>query len=156
MIDQSLLIPVPEYGVHVHKESHEVYRINKSGDLVPVKFHLLNRRHYVWTSPEGGHAKRSRVLAIALIPRPEGAKLVRHKDGNSLNDSIDNLEWIVRRPYESYPASNKAYRQRNVFLCFADRRQYWCSRDAVAHLMNLKPSARGQFKPEYAPRPKEA
>ena len=155
MTDASL-IHVPEYDLLVHRDTKEVFRVNAAGALSPVRFHLLNRHHYVWTSPDGRYAKRSRVIAMAFLPRPEGAKIVRHKDGNSMNDDPSNLEWVVRGPANAYPEANKAYRERNVFLCFADRRQYWCSRDAVAHLMNLKPSARGQFKPEYAPRPKEA
>lgn len=37
----------------------------------------------------------SRLIAEALIPNPENKKMVFHKDGNSLNDSVDNLEWVT-------------------------------------------------------------
>ena len=34
-----------------------------------------------------------RELAIHFIPNPNNLPLINHKDGNKLNNSIDNLEW---------------------------------------------------------------
>ena len=47
----------------------------------------------------GGGKKRSfllhRLLAIHFIPNPEGYEYINHKDGNKLNNTLDNLEWCT-------------------------------------------------------------
>lgn len=37
-----------------------------------------------------------RLLAIHFIPNPENKEEVNHIDGNKLNNSINNLEWVTR------------------------------------------------------------
>lgn len=37
-----------------------------------------------------------RLMAIAFIPNPDNLEQVNHKDGNKLNNSLDNLEWVTR------------------------------------------------------------
>lgn len=35
-----------------------------------------------------------RMLALTFIANPENKKTVNHKDGNKLNNNLDNLEWL--------------------------------------------------------------
>lgn len=38
-----------------------------------------------------------RLVALTFLGKPEGEMTVNHKDGNRLNNNIDNLEWCTRK-----------------------------------------------------------
>lgn len=38
-----------------------------------------------------------RFVACAFLENPDGCRYVRHKDGNRLNNTADNLEWCSRK-----------------------------------------------------------
>lgn len=58
-----------------------------------LKNSIANNGYYVVNiknSPRLLH----RLLAIAFIENPDNKREVNHKDGNKLNNNIDNLEWV--------------------------------------------------------------
>ena len=55
-----------------------------------------------------------RLLAITFIPNPDNKPHVHHKDGNTVNNNIDNLEWVTHKENIQFSCKgNKSYLYKN-------------------------------------------
>lgn len=55
-----------------------------------------------------------RLIAIQFLPNPENKNMVNHKDGNKLNNHVDNLEWATDSENQIHAALNNSSRVRCV------------------------------------------
>ena len=51
----------------------------------------------LWKDGEHKTYLTYRLVALTFLGKPEGEMTVNHKDGNRLNNNIDNLEWCTRK-----------------------------------------------------------
>lgn len=82
----------------------EDYYINEEGRIFNKKMQELKGK---WVDNTGyyqivlrknkkrKHVRIHRLVALTFIPNPDNLPQVNHKDGNKLNNNIDNLEWCT-------------------------------------------------------------
>lgn len=68
--------------------------------LKPVANRSTNIRYqYTFKAPGAQPSTQlvHRMVALAFIPNPDDLPEVNHKDGDGLNNCVDNLEWVTRQ-----------------------------------------------------------
>lgn len=54
-----------------------------------------------------------RLLAISFIPNPDNLPVINHKDGNPLNNALDNLEWCTQSQNLKHAWATGLFKNRN-------------------------------------------
>lgn len=85
--------------------------------------------------------KIHRLLAECFIPNPDNKPCINHKDGNKLNNSIDNLEWATISENTKHAYANKLERnwwtKELGIICINLIENYKYNFADVANLFNL-------------------
>ena len=80
------------------------YLVSNTGFVKGPKGHILSgsiTNGYYRIGLYNGKNKKyefvHRIVAKTFIPNPENKPIINHKDGNKLNNNIDNLEWCTQQ-----------------------------------------------------------
>jgi hypothetical protein len=71
-----------ELAVHVGKHGYKTVQFKRNGKR---KLYLVHR-----------------LLALCFIPNPHGKPQINHIDGDKLNNSLENLEWVTDRENKTH------------------------------------------------------
>lgn len=80
----------------------EGYCVTESGEVINLKtervlkYDVNNCGYRRVTLSKGGKTKRffvHRLVALYYLPNPTSSEVVNHRDGDKLNNNVDNLEW---------------------------------------------------------------
>lgn len=85
-------------------QDYEYYEISDDGIVFNTQFYIsvvhprINNSGYARVSlRKDGKSKEflvHRLVALAFIENPKNLATVNHIDGNKLNNSVENLEWL--------------------------------------------------------------
>lgn len=85
-----------ETNCAVTNENYVVFTTGEIYNLHGVKIvGKIDKNGYREVTLNGKQCTVHRIVAEAFIPNPECKKCVNHIDGNKLNNSADNLEWVT-------------------------------------------------------------
>ncbi|MEY2703855.1 MAG: hypothetical protein RLY43_2494 [Bacteroidota bacterium] len=75
---------------------HGIVKNEKTNKIISKS---INQKGYerfnVWINGKSRSFKTHRLLAILFIPNPNNFLSVNHKDGDKLNNQLENLEWCT-------------------------------------------------------------
>ena len=109
MTPQEYWVPIPGYENYYEISNLANIRsinrsiLTKSGYLKPEKERTLTQRisnkgYLTVTLSKNGQSNTKavhRLLAQAFIPNPDNKPIINHRNGNKLDNAIDNLEWVT-------------------------------------------------------------
>ena len=95
------------------------YSVSEDGN---VRNDKLNRQKALKKTPDGYLAvdlynngirttsKVHRLVGDAYIPNPDGLPQINHKDGNKVNNSVNNLEWVTAKDNMCHAVEHNLWR----------------------------------------------
>lgn len=95
-----------EYPGYSVTRDGEVYSDRRNKKLVKAK---ISGYHYVSIAVEKGKSMSKtvhRLVAKAFLKNPENLRTVNHKDGDGLNNHVDNLEWASYKDQMKHAHAN--------------------------------------------------
>ena len=91
------------------------YLISNYGNVKSLKTNTIlkpytNKTKYLYVCLSNGKIKKHyrihRLVANAFIPNPKLKKFINHKDYDTFNNKVENLEWVTMKENIEYSREN--------------------------------------------------
>ena len=85
---------IPNYENYIIYDTGELFN-ETTGQMLNGSIRLSGYKQYrLSKNNEKINFYAHRLVAEAFLPNPNNLPIVNHKDGNKLNNNLDNLEWV--------------------------------------------------------------
>lgn len=118
--------PVPGFEENYYLDPNSMSVVNKKTGrpLKPQKDGAGYAEVQLWKNNKGTHKTLHRLFAEAYIPNPDELPYINHKDENTMNYSLDNLEWCNQSYNQKYGNAN-ATRGAKISAAMKGRPKPW-------------------------------
>lgn len=101
--------PVPGYEDNYYLDPETMSVVNKKTNrpLKPRRDGAGYAEVQLWKHNKGTHKTLHRLFAEAYIPNPNDLPYINHKDLDTMNYSLDNLEWCTQSYNQKYGDVNE-------------------------------------------------
>ena len=99
-MEYKIIRDFPNYCIDIHGD---IINVN-TGKRIKQTIRHNRMMVELWKNNKKKHQLVHRLIAIEFIPNPHNKPQINHIDGNSLNNNINNLEWVTdsENKYHAY------------------------------------------------------
>ena len=101
--------------IYVNEEDLEIYKQKKNGKWIKLSKWIDSCGYYMvafWTEGKKYWKRVHRLIGETLINNPLNLSQINHKDGNKLNNSLNNLEWCTNKYNTQEAYDNGLYKSK--------------------------------------------
>ena len=96
------------------------YKVNENGEVYSIKRNKILKQYekknylgvYLYQDNKRKFRLAHRLVANAFIPNPNNLPQINHKDENSKNNNVENLEWCTQKYNNNYGTYKERARKR--------------------------------------------
>ena len=96
------------------------YKVNENGEVYSIKRNKILKQYekknylgvYLYQDNKRKFRLAHRLVANAFIPNPNNLPQINHKDENSKNNNVENLEWCTQKYNNNYGTYKERLRKR--------------------------------------------
>lgn len=135
--------PVPGFEDRYYLDPDSMLVVNKKTgrSLKPQVDGAGYAEVQLWRNNKGTHKTLHRLFAEAYIPNPDNLPNINHKDENTMNWDLNNLEWCTQSYNQNYGTANEK-RGPKISKALRGKPKPWVAEQKGKPIVAVDPSGR--------------